>query len=96
MRRRVVSLLPALAAAVFGATNANAGSILFSTGNPDGRIATLSRPPGVLETETADDFILGHDAFVSGATFVGLLPSGTPFTAIQDVEIELYHVCPTD
>lgn len=30
---------------------------LFSTGNPDGKIATLSRQagPGGLETETADD-----------------------------------------
>jgi hypothetical protein len=81
------------------ATPAAAGPItLFSTGNPDGRIATVSRPAGsgTLETETADDFILGQNALVSGATFVGLLPSGASLSTILDVEIELYHVFPTD
>jgi hypothetical protein len=36
-----------------------ADSFFFSTGSPDGKIATLSRiaGPGKLETETADDFI---------------------------------------
>jgi len=80
-------------------TTAAAGPItLFSTGNTDGRIATLSRPAGggALETETADDFILGQNALVSGATFVGLLPTGTALSSIQDVEIELYHVFPVD
>src|SRR5262249_23948935 len=44
---------------------------LFSTGSPDGKIATLSRPagPAGLETETADDFVLGQAAFVTNATF---------------------------
>jgi len=75
---------------------------IFSTGNPDGLIATGARPasPGVLETETADDFILGQSAMITGATFTGLLRAGTPVsgrnTGITDVEIELYHVFPTD
>ena len=37
---------------------AAADAFMFSTGSPDGRIATLSRPnlgPGLIETETADD-----------------------------------------
>jgi hypothetical protein len=86
-----VAFLPARAAA--------APITLFSTGNPDGRIATLSRPAtgfGGLETETADDFILGQNALVSGATFVGLLPSGALPSSITNVEIELYHVFPVD
>jgi PEP-CTERM motif-containing protein len=79
-------------------TTANAGSILFSTGNPNGLIATLSVPASGtnLETETADDFILGQNALINGATFTGLLPLGTPLSAVNDVEIELYHVFPVD
>jgi hypothetical protein len=72
-------------------------SIIFSTGSPDGKIATLSQPAGAgLETETADDFILGQPAMVTGATFVGLLPSGPMLSSVLDVEIELYHVFPVD
>src|SRR5205807_7041253 len=60
---------------------------------------TLSSPagPGALETETADDFVLGQNALISGATFIGLLPSGTPLSSITtNIEIELYHVFPVD
>jgi hypothetical protein len=79
-------------------TTAAADSVLFSTGNPDGKIATLSRPAGAsaLETETADDFILGQNALVSGATFTGLLPTGALLSSVNQVEIELYHVFPAD
>ena len=70
---------------------------LFSTGSPDGKIATLARPAGAgLETETADDFILGQNAWVTNATFVGLLPTGTPLSSVTGVDIELYHVFPVD
>src|SRR5262245_2208672 len=83
----------------FSAASLSADPItLFSTGSPDGKIATLSRPagPGGLETETADDFILGQSAFVTHASFVGLMPSGAPLSSINSVEIELYHVFPVD
>ena len=72
--------------------------MLFSTGSPDGKVATLSRPASVghLETETADDFVLGQSAFVTNATFVGLLPTGASLSSITDIEIELYHVFPLD
>jgi hypothetical protein len=70
---------------------------LFSTGSPDGKIATLSQPAGAgLETETADDFVLGQAAFVTNATFVGLMPTGASLSSITGVEIELYHVFPGD
>jgi hypothetical protein len=70
----------------------------FSTGNPDGLIAALSRvaSPGKLETETADDFVTTAPTVINSATFVGLLPSGTPPSAVTQVEIELYHVFPID
>jgi len=99
MRRSLVGFLATAVVAVSLASTAAASPItLFSTGSPDGLIATLSRPagPGGLETETADDFILGQAALVSEATFIGLLPSGTPLSSITDIEIELYHVFPVD
>jgi hypothetical protein len=77
---------------------AGAATLLFSTGSPDGKIATLSRPAGagLLETETADDFILGQPAMVTNATFVGLLPIGASLASVTGIEIELYHVFPVD
>src|ERR671930_601258 len=60
------------------ASQTAAGSFSFSTGDPDGKIATLSRPPSSdkIQTETADDFILSQGTFINQATFTGLLPSG--------------------
>ena len=76
-----------------------ADGFTFSTGDPDGRIATLSRPdggPGINETETADDFILPQFTSLTQATFTGLIPSGASLSSIKNVEIEFYHVFPTD
>jgi hypothetical protein len=76
-----------------------ADTFSFSTGDPDGLIATLSRvaSPGKLETETADDFTTPTGSTtITNATFIGLLPSGTPLSAVTQVEIELYHVFPID
>ena len=78
---------------------ARAGTFFFSTGNPDGLIATLSRiaSAGKLETETADDFITPSGiTTINSAIFTGLVPLGTPLNAITQVEIELYHVFPID
>ena len=79
-------------------TPADAGPITFSTGNPDGLIATLARTAsaGKLETETADDFVLGTSALISSASFTGLLTGGATIANIQNIEIELYHVFPLD
>jgi hypothetical protein len=78
--------------------SANAGAFFFSTGNPDGRIATLSRigSPGVLQTETADDFFLTQNTLIQQATFTGLIPSGAPLSTITAVEIEIYNLFPVD
>lgn len=77
---------------------ATAAPYFFSTGNPDGRIATLSRPAsgGAIQTETADDFITPDLTRIDRATFVGLIPTGTPLSSISQVEIEFYHVFPND
>src|SRR6266850_4437289 len=79
-------------------SQASAASFSFSTGDPDGKIATLSRPSsaGNIQTETADDFVATQAVVISQATFTGLLPSGTALTGISDVEIEIYHVFPGD
>jgi hypothetical protein len=70
----------------------------FSTGNPDGKIGTLSRPAsdGLVQTETADDFILSQSIVINQATFTGLLPLGAPLSSINRVEVEIYHVFPVD
>jgi hypothetical protein len=70
----------------------------FSTGNPDGKIATLSRSAsaGKLETETADDFVTTATTLITNATFTGLLVGGATPANVQNVEIELYRVFPLD
>ena len=77
---------------------AAAATFTFSTGNPDGQIATLSRTasPGKLETETADDFITTTSVSITSATFTGLLVGGATPANVNNVEIELYHVFPSD
>ncbi|HEV2200470.1 MAG TPA: PEP-CTERM sorting domain-containing protein [Bryobacteraceae bacterium] len=84
----------------FLTATATAGTIpfFFSTGNPDGKIGTLSRPAatGQLETETADDFVTTLPTTINGATFTGLLPSAAALSSVSDVQIELYHIFPVD
>lgn len=88
-------------AALIGLLPAPAGAetFFFSTGGPDGKIATLSGPAssGKLETETADDFVTtGPHTRITSATFTGLLVGGATTTDVSGVEIELYHVFPID
>jgi hypothetical protein len=58
--------------------------------------ASRRASPGKLETETADDFTLDQTTFISRATIVGLVPSGTQAHDIKEVEVEVYHVFPLD
>jgi hypothetical protein len=77
---------------------ASAAAFSFSTGFPDGRTGTLSRPAsaGLVQTETADDFVLSECVAINQATFTGLLTSGASVASITDVEVEIYHVFPVD
>src|SRR5437868_9433140 len=77
---------------------AGAASFFFSTNDPDGLIGTLSRPAstGLIQTETADDFVLTENTIIQQATFTGLIPSGAPLSSITRVEIEFYNVFPLD
>ena len=71
------------------------GPFFFSTGDPDGKIATASRPDlgGGLEIESADDFVLAKATKITGATFTGLIPLGA---IVTDVIVEIYRVFPND
>lgn len=75
--------------------SAVAAPFFFSTGDPDGLIATASRPDsaGKIEIESADDFVLASPTTITNATFTGLVPLGS--TAI-DVIVEIYRVFPKD
>lgn len=77
---------------------AAAAPFTFSTGDPNGLIATSSRLgiPGGVWTETADDFVLASQTRITQATFYGLLPGGTPLGNISDVQIAFYNVFPLD
>src|SRR5207247_6830823 len=96
--RTLALMAVTLIVGVWLATPAWADRFFFSTGTPDGRLGALSQPPAseTLETETADDFILSQPTFISGAVIVGLIPPGTPLADISNVEVEVYHVFPTD
>jgi hypothetical protein len=76
----------------------SATPFFFSTGSPDGQIATLSRTAstGKLETETADDFVTTLPTQITDASFIGLLVGGATPANVHDVEIELYHVFPVE
>src|SRR5262249_17856725 len=101
---RVQSLIPlkartGIAALAFAAVvmplPAAADSFFFSTGNPDGRMATTTRPsgPGIQETETGDDFVLTQQTSITSATFTGLIPSTANITGVV---VEMYHVFPAN
>jgi hypothetical protein len=73
----------------------------FSSGAPDGKIGTASRPAdpsnGNVEIESADDFILTSETRIDQVSFTGLVPTGTNLqTGISDVVIEIYRVFPKD
>jgi hypothetical protein len=67
----------------------------FSTGSPDGLMATASRPEsgGNFEIETGDDFVLTTTTSITGATFTGLL---TGDGSVSNVRVEIYRVFPLD
>jgi PEP-CTERM motif len=91
--------IPVAMIGLLPATPAAADAFFFSTGNPDGKIATMSRTanPGKVETETADDFVTtAPHTVITNATFTGLLVNGAIPADVSDVEIELYHVFPID
>src|SRR5215813_10257001 len=74
-----------------------ADPFFFTTGNADGALGALSQSetPGLVETETADDFILTQTTVIRGATITGMIRRAD-VADITNVEIEVYHVFSQD
>src|SRR5258708_7444393 len=75
---RLAAVGVALVVSLLVARPAGGAPFVFSTGDPDGKIATLSQPgtPGKLDTESADDFVVGSETLINHASFTGLLING--------------------
>ena len=86
----------ALGVSLLFGSPATASPFFFSTGNPDGLVATASQPSssGKTEIESADDFVLTTETKITSATFTGLLTGISP--AIVGVRVEIYKVFPHD
>jgi hypothetical protein len=71
---------------------------VFNTGDPNGLMATASRPAtaGRVEIESADDFLISSQTSLTSATFTGLLTGGVTVSSIGEVRVEIYRVFPTD
>jgi PEP-CTERM motif len=73
---------------------AAADTFTFSTGDPDGKMATATRPDASgFEIESADDFVLTRSTSITSATFTGLAPAGA---TVSEVVVEIYRVFPKD
>ncbi len=99
IRQRTFGLLVLVAifmiSGLIGINNAFASPFFFSTGDPDGKIATASRPgTGIYAIESADDFALTQQTSISQITFTGLLTGTTP--SLNQVIVEIYRVFPED
>jgi hypothetical protein len=72
----------------------------FSTGLPDGKVATVSEPANVhngqVEYESADDFVLNTETRIQHASFTGLLTGGATPKDVSNVVVEIYRVFPND
>jgi protein with PEP-CTERM/exosortase system signal len=97
MKKPVILVL--LGAALIAA-RADAQLFSFTTGAPDGRLATGSRPGNPsfaqIEIESADDFILSSPTQLTSATFTGLIPAGVSLSSVGEVQVEIYRVFPLD
>ena len=98
--RLAILALAAFSLALFFAADVHGGPAFnFSTGDPDGLIATATRPPstGKIETETADDFVLDQQTKINTASFTGLLVGTDVTTAsIPRVSVDMYRVFPNE
>jgi hypothetical protein len=66
-----LGMAAAMAVMALLATPVSAGSFFFTTGDPDGLIATATRPSsaGKIEIETGDDFVLTSATKLTSAAF---------------------------
>jgi hypothetical protein len=90
--------ISAILIGLFAAAPAGATPFSFSTGDPDGRMATTTRPDTGFgfEIETGDDFVLTGPTSITSATFTGLITGTSPSSSIGQVVVEIYRVFPND
>src|SRR5438477_12944032 len=90
-------ILITLFGASFIAARSNA-QVLYNNDFPTDQIAAATRPEstGKIEIESADDFLLPTGAHITGATFTGLISSGSALSDIANVRVEIYRVFPDD
>jgi len=95
--RHAIQAITSVATFMLAAGISYADPFFFTTGNPDGKMATASRPAtaGKFEIESADDFVLTSPTTLTSATFTGLL-AGAPITSIGEIRVEFYRVFPND
>jgi hypothetical protein len=79
---------------------AQPSAFVFSTGVPDGKVATISEPSSArtsnVEYESADDFALTTQTQIQQASFTGLLTGGATAKDVSNVNVEIYRVFPND
>jgi hypothetical protein len=98
MKFHLVVPVIVLGGSIVAALPASADPFFFSTGAPDGLLASASRPdsPGRIEIETGDDFVLTGQTHLTNATFTGLIPLGASLSSVNQVIVEVYRVFPKD
>jgi hypothetical protein len=98
IQKLFAAMLALAAAGLCSQAAAQGPQVLVKTGNPDGKLGALSRPPSAnkVETETADDFFLNQTTVLTGASITGLLTNGATLANLQNVEVEIYRVFPLD
>ncbi len=99
MQRHIPNALgAAISVGLLTAVPAAADPFFFSTGNPDGKIATTARPDTGFgfEIETGDDFALTGMTSITSATFTGLITGSSPISSIGQVVVEIYRVFPAN
>jgi hypothetical protein len=99
MHRKLRALnVPTIVLGLAFASPALATLFTFSTGLPDGRIGTASRPGtlGVSEIESADDFFTTTATSFTGGSLFGLLPTCSTIADIGTITVEIYRVFPAD
>jgi hypothetical protein len=98
--KRLIPAASAIAALLGTSLPTSAAPVpfFFSTGTPDDRIATATRPDtgGNFEIESADDFAIAGPNSISltNATFTGLVPQGSTAGDVKNVVVEIYGVFP--
>lgn len=98
--RAIVFWVVVLGVAIGATRSSFASSFTFSTGDPDGRLASASVQSnpftGEIEKETADDFLLTSPTEINSMSFTGLMPSYLPGINISAIGVKIYRTFPLD